>query len=74
MAGIKISALPAVGSAQLTDIFPVVQGGVTYKETSTQLATLFGFSGGVLAVTGGGTGVNSISAYNIVAGNAAGTG
>ena len=33
MAGIKISALPAVPSVQLTDIFPVVQAGVTSKAT-----------------------------------------
>jgi hypothetical protein len=47
MAGIKISALPAVGTAALTDIFPVVQGGITKKETLAQLATLFN-SGTVL--------------------------
>ena len=41
MAGVKISALPAVPSAQLTDVFPAVQGGVTYKETNSQLLTLF---------------------------------
>jgi len=41
MPGIKISALAAVPSAQITDIFPVVQSGVTYKETLGQLLTLF---------------------------------
>lgn len=47
MAGIKISALPAAPSAQLTDVFPVVQGGVTFKESNTQLLTLFqSFPGG----------------------------
>ncbi len=40
MAGVKISALPAVGAAQLTDIFPVVQAGTTFKETVSQLSTL----------------------------------
>ncbi len=40
--GIKISALPAIATPALTDIFPVVQGGVTYKETCTQLAALLG--------------------------------
>lgn len=45
MAGVKISALPAVPAApQLTDIMPEVQppvGGVTYKVTLNQLLTLF---------------------------------
>ncbi|CAB4128077.1 hypothetical protein UFOVP100_8 [uncultured Caudovirales phage] len=38
--GIKISNLPAIVSPSLTDLFPVVQSGVTYKETVTQLTTL----------------------------------
>ena len=42
--GIKISNLPAVVAPALTDIFPVVQGGITYKETITQLQTLLGLS------------------------------
>lgn len=41
MAGIKISALPAVGSSQLTDLIPAVQTGVTSKETLQQIITLF---------------------------------
>lgn len=41
MAGVKISALPAAPSAALTDIYPIVQGGVTYRLTSQQLLTLF---------------------------------
>lgn len=44
MAGIKISALPVAGSAQLTDILPVVQAGVTKQETLGQLSTLFSSS------------------------------
>jgi hypothetical protein len=40
MAGIKISNLPAIVAPALTDVFPVVQAGVTYKETVTQLQTL----------------------------------
>lgn len=40
--GVKISALPAIVTPALTDIFPVVQAGVTYKETCTQLAALIG--------------------------------
>jgi len=37
MAGIEISALPAVGTALGSDYFPVVQGGVTKRETADQL-------------------------------------
>jgi len=40
--GVKISNLPAIVTPALTDIFPVVQAGVTYKETMTQLSTLLG--------------------------------
>jgi|SRR6185503_2741091 len=40
MSGIKISQLPAVVTPALTDIFPIVQSGTTYKETITQLASL----------------------------------
>jgi hypothetical protein len=36
--GTEISALPAVSSAANTDIFPVVQGGETKKESLTQAA------------------------------------
>jgi hypothetical protein len=39
--GIKISALPPIVTPALSDIFPVVQSGVTYKETFTQLSSLF---------------------------------
>jgi hypothetical protein len=41
MPGIKISALPAAPSAQLTDLIPAVQVGVTVKETLQQIVTLF---------------------------------
>src|ERR1700735_4622365 len=41
MAGVKISALPAVASALLTDFFASVQGGITSKETLQQVLTLF---------------------------------
>lgn len=44
--GIKISNLPAIVVPALSDVFPVVQNGVTYKETCTQLATLIAASGG----------------------------
>lgn len=42
MAGIKISALPAATSAQLTDVFPADQSGpITRKIALSQVATLF---------------------------------
>lgn len=44
MAGVKISGLPAAPSAQTTDIYPIVQGGVTYKLTTAQLITLLNTS------------------------------
>lgn len=40
MAGVKISNLPSIVTPALTDVFPVVQAGVTYKETITQLGSL----------------------------------
>jgi len=48
--GIKISALPSIAVPALTDIFPVVQAGVTYKETVQQLSDLIGgvVSGSIL--------------------------
>lgn len=51
MAGIKISDLPAAASAQLTDVFPVDQlpGPVTYKESNSQLLTLFKANGEALS-------------------------
>lgn len=50
MAGIKISDLPAAASALLTDVFPVDQlpGPVTYKESNSQLLTLFKANGEAL--------------------------
>ena len=48
MAGIKISALPAAASSQLTDIFPAVQSGVTYQETLQQVFDLFQTNGEAL--------------------------
>lgn len=63
MAGIKISGLPAIASAAFTDVLPTVQTGVTYKVTNTQLATLFGFSSGILALANGGTSA-SLTANN----------
>jgi hypothetical protein len=53
MAGIKISALPPVASALLTDFFPVVQGGVTSQETLSQVATLFNANLTFLPIAGG---------------------
>lgn len=51
MAGIKISDLPAAPSAQLTDVFPVDQGATTYKESNSQLLTLFQANGQALTRT-----------------------
>lgn len=51
MAGIQINALPAAPSAQLTDVFPVDQGATTYKESNTQLLTLFQANGTALSST-----------------------
>lgn len=42
--GTKISNLPVIVTPALTDVFPVVQGSVTYKETFTQLSSLFATS------------------------------
>lgn len=55
MAGVKISALPSVPSALLTDIFPMVQGGVTYRQTLSQTLTLFSSSlvGTFVPIAGG---------------------
>lgn len=61
MAGQKISQLPAVPSALTTDYFPVVQGGITSRETLAQVQTLFGFTGGILNLAHGGTNANLIA-------------
>jgi len=60
MAGIKISALSAVSSALYTDFLPVVQGGVTQKETLSQISILFGFDpiSNFLTMSKGGTNAN----------------
>lgn len=41
MAGVKISALPAISSVASTDVYPTVQSGVTYKVTLAQLSENF---------------------------------
>lgn len=68
MAGIKISALPAVASALTSDFFPVVQGGVTSKETLLQVGTLFGFDSGtgLLSLAKGGTNANLTAALGAI--------
>lgn len=68
MAGVKISALPTVASALITDIFPAVQGGVTSQETLLQVRTLFGFnsSTGLLAMASGGTNANLTAANGAI--------
>jgi len=66
MAGVKISGLPPVATSLTTDFFPVVQGGITKRETLTQVGTLFGFTAGILAVTNGGTGLSSTTANQLL--------
>lgn len=51
MAGIKITDLPAAPSATLTDVFPIDQGAVTYKEDNQQVLTLFKANGEALSRT-----------------------
>lgn len=53
MSGIKITDLPAAGSALLTDVYPVDQlpGPITYKESNQQLLTLFQANGAALTST-----------------------
>ncbi len=51
MAGVKIIDLPAIGIAQGTDVFPVSQSGVTYKESNTQVFTYFKTIGEALTRT-----------------------
>lgn len=48
MAGIKIDALPAVVTPALTDVFPIDQGAVTYKESLSQVISLFRANGAAL--------------------------
>lgn len=44
MPGVKISDLPAVAVPNVSDIFPIVQSGTTYKENFSQLTTLLSSS------------------------------
>lgn len=63
---IKISGLPAVTSATSTDIFPVVQGGVTKRESVAQLIAA-NVTGSYLPLTGGTlTGDLTLPRYNII--------
>ncbi len=49
--GIKISNLPSIVTPAMADVFPVVQGGVTYKESLTQLSSLFATAGANTNIT-----------------------
>jgi hypothetical protein len=69
MSGVKISALPAIVTPALTDIFPVVQSGVTYKETMSQLLSLYT----PVPVVNGGTGLTSTVANEILYSSSANT-
>lgn len=79
MAGIKITDLPAAPSAQLTDVFPVDQlpGPVTYKESNSQLLTLFKANGEALSAVndsnitltlGGSPGLALLNATSLILG------
>lgn len=71
--GVKISNLPIIVTPALSDVFPVVQGGVTYKESFTQLSSLFATAGAnsnitslsglttPLSIAQGGTNVTSVT-------------
>lgn len=70
--GVRISNLPVIASPALSDVFPVVQAGVTYKESFTQLSSLFataGVNANITSINGlttpltvpqGGTGIASL--------------
>lgn len=82
MAGVKIIDLPSAPSAQLTDVFPVSQGGVTYKELNSQLLSLFesnivitpsNFSG-TLPVGNGGTGNTTFTPFSVICAGTTATG
>ena len=79
--GVKISNLPAIVSPAASDVFPVVQSGVTYKETITQLATFIftnpliteivdSFGNIVVQFAGNAAGVNYLILSNNVTGQA----
>jgi hypothetical protein len=65
MAGTFINALPAVVTAQLTDVFPVDQlpGPVTKQESNAQLLSLFQANGQALSA------VNDTNVTMVLAGN-----
>lgn len=66
--GVKISQLPAIVSPAMSDVFPVSSGGVTYKETVTQLASLLTASGGLSSFTSPSI-ANHIAVFTNTAGN-----
>lgn len=83
--GVKISNLPAVVTPSMSDIFPIVQSGVTYKESFTQLSSLFATAGAnsnitslsglttPLSVPQGGTGIATATAYGVLTGGSSAT-
>ena len=74
MAGVKISQLPAVSAAQTTDTFPVVQSGVTSKESLSQVITLLQSQFFPTTVPNGGTNITSATAYGPITGGTTSTG
>lgn len=68
--GIKISALPSIVAPATADVFPVVQSGVTYKETVAQLITLLSTSitslTGLTGVLQAPTAINDINGNHVL--------
>lgn len=58
MANEKVTDLPSVVSAALTDIIYAVQGGISSQETLAQVQAAFGFTTGILDLAHGGTNAN----------------
>lgn len=71
MAGIKISNLPAIATPATTDVFAVVQSGVTYQETIAQLGTII--SSNITANSVTNAMLAQMGAYTIKGNNTAGT-
>lgn len=53
MANIKITELPVITTAQITDVDPTVQSGTTYQRTNSQLITLINSVASFLHLSGG---------------------
>lgn len=65
---VKISALPAAAAATTGQIFPVVIGGVTQKETGQQILTLVETGLNQMTLIGGGISLNANSSASFASG------